>query len=44
MQFLIFWPNLFVTGIILDYLPLVSENPSPLPVLEKQKKKKPFGR
>ena len=32
-------PNLFVTGIILDYLPLVSENPSPLPFLEK---KKPF--
>ena len=30
-------PNLFVTGIILDYLPLVSENPSPLPFLEKKK-------
>ena len=40
MSFLIFLPNLFVTGIILDYLPLVSENPSPLPFLEK--KKKPF--
>ena len=39
MYFLIFLPNLFVTGIILDYLPLVSENPSPLPFLEK---KKPF--
>ena len=31
-----FLPNLFVTGIILDYLPLVSENPSPLPFLEKK--------
>ena len=38
---LIFSPNVFVTGIILDYLSLVSENPSPLPFLEK---KKPFGR
>ena len=37
MLFLIFLPNLFVTGIILDYLPLVSENPSPLPFLENQK-------
>ena len=35
-----FLPNLFVTGIILDYLHLVSENPRPLPLLEK----KSFGR
>ena len=27
---------MFVTGIILDYLSLVSENPSPLPFLEKK--------
>ena len=33
-----FLPNLFVTGIIiLDYLHLVSENPRPLPFLEKKK-------
>ena len=31
-----FLPNLFVTGIILDYLHLVSENPSPHPGLEKK--------
>ena len=31
-----FLPNLFVTGIILDYLHLVSENPRPLPFLEKK--------
>ena len=37
MEFLIFLPNLFVTGIILDYLPLVSENPSPLPFFRKKK-------
>ena len=37
MLFLIFSPNVFVTGIILDYLSLVSENPSPLPFLEKKK-------
>ena len=36
MLFLIFSPNVFVTGIILDYLSLVSENPSPLPFLEKK--------
>ena len=35
-----FLPNLFVTGIILDYLHLVSENPRPLLFLEE----KPFGR
>ena len=27
---------MFLTGIILDYLSLVSENPSPLPFLEKK--------
>ena len=32
-----FLPNLFVTGIILDYLHLVSENPRPLLFLEKKK-------
>ena len=37
MLFLIFSPNVFVTGIILDYLSLVSENPSPLPFLGKKK-------
>ena len=36
-----FLPNLSVTGIILDYLHLVSENPRPLLFLEK---KKIFGR
>ena len=35
-----FLPNLFVKGIILDYLHLVSENPRPLLFLEE----KPFGR
>ena len=40
MLFLIFLPNLFVTGIILDYLHLVSGNPRPLLFLEE----KPFGR
>ena len=35
-----FLPNLFATGIILSYPHLVSENPRPLPFLEKKKKKK----